>query len=346
MEGQLFQSGSTQRIDVTCSVDNHSLIVTDGEEQLIFRREEITVQSKLGSLPREITLGDGRLLVIPSSSSLDAWLDGNKGGLLSLLENNRRVLWVSLIATPLLLYLVFGKLIPATAVHFAAYVPMSVKVVASEQTLSALDYSMLSPSELPEDTRVLIRQGFDQVLSDIHTEHEKFTVLFRHSDSMGPNAFALPDGTIVFTDQLVELVDNKQTLLDAILLHEVGHVEHNHSMQLVAESLFATLGISVFFGDISGAVEAFFGVGSSVIHNKFSQAHEWEADNFALTKLQETHRDPIAFAQAMEKLAKLMADGGGSEISWFQSHPLIQQRIDNAKGYGNSDESDDEQQQP
>lgn len=346
MDGQLFQSGSSQHSDVTCFIDNHSLIVTAGEEKLIFRREALTVKSKLGTLPREITLDDGRLLVIPSTSLLDSWLDGNKGGRLSLLENNHRVLWISLIAVPLLLYLVFGKLIPATAVHFAAYVPMSVKVVASEQTLSALDYSMLSPSELPKESRLSIEQGFNEVFKEIRTEHEKFTVLFRHSDTMGPNAFALPDGTIVFTDQLVELVEKKQTLLDAILLHEIGHVEHNHSMQLVAESLFATLGISIFFGDLSGAVETFFGVGSSVIHNKFSQAHEWEADNFALTKLQETHRDPVAFAQAMEKLASLMADEGEGELSWFQSHPLIQQRIENATGYGDGGKRDEEKQYP
>ncbi|MBU3021687.1 M48 family metallopeptidase [Aestuariibacter sp. A3R04] len=338
MEGQLFQPGSAQQCTVTCALRDGTLVVDDGEAQRIYRRNEVTVQSKLGNLPREITLGNGMLLVLPGTLSLDKWLDGNKGGRLSFLESNRRVIVGSFVVVPLLLYLVFGKLIPAMALHFAAFVPMNAKVVASEQTLTALDYSALSPSELSAETRQSISQGFKDVLRDIRTQHQHFTVLFRHSDIMGPNAFALPDGTIVFTDQLVELVSQNQALLDAIFLHEIGHVEHNHSMQLVAESLFATVGFSLLFGDVSGAVEAFFGVGSSVVHNKFSQAHEWEADNFALTTLKESHRDPAAFKQAMEKLATLMSGSTGEEMSWFQSHPLIQQRIENAEGYSSTND--------
>ncbi len=54
------------------------------------------------------------------------------------------------------------------------------------------------------------------------------SVLFRKSrdPAMGPNAFALPGGTIVVTDELVELLgDHEDCACSGVLAHELGHVE-------------------------------------------------------------------------------------------------------------------------
>nr|WP_252728472.1 M48 family metallopeptidase [Alteromonas sp. C1M14] len=189
---------------------------------------------------------------------------------------------------------------------------------------------MLEPSSLSAAEQQRIQVHFSQVLANIHTQHDPFTILFRQGNAMGPNAFALPDGTIVFTDEIILLVDKQQDLLDAILLHEIGHVEHNHAMQLVAESLFTTVIISTYFGDVSGALDLFMGVGSTVVHNQFSQKHEWEADNYAISQLHQLSREPDTFAQAMKKLATLMPTTNENLSQWFSTHPHIDARIDNA----------------
>src|SRR5690606_15515209 len=110
--------------------------------------------------------------------------------------------------------------------------------------------------------------------------------------------------------------------LDAILLHEIGHVEHNHSMQMIAESLVATLTISYVFGDLSGAIESFMGIGSAVVQNQFSQEHEWDADNFALKQLKQLSRNPDDFAAAMRKLAERQPENSEA-AAWFNSHPML-----------------------
>lgn len=71
----------------------------------------------------------------------------------------------------------FAYLLPWSAVYFGAYVPYSVKQIASEQTLKALDYSMLEPSRISVSEQQRLRDNFNQVLSAIHTQHEHFILM-------------------------------------------------------------------------------------------------------------------------------------------------------------------------
>lgn len=333
MEGVLYPAKGGPALSVCCCLHNERLVIHHAHNQALlgqYASSACVAESKLGNLPREIYLPDGDKLVCYGVRALDEWLDKKKRTTLFAMESQRKWLIISLLLVPLSLYGLFGFLVPWAAVNFAAYVPDSVKHLASKQTLKALDHSVLGPSQLSATEKAHMRGQFDQVLAVIHTQHNHFNIVFRQGNIMGPNAFALPDGTIVFTDEIIELLDNQQDLLDAILLHEVGHVERNHAMQMVAESLFATIVISTYFGDVTGALDLFMGAGSTLVHNQFSQEHEWEADNYALRQLKLMHRDPATFAQAMEKLASLMPSTDESVSQWFSSHPHIEARIENA----------------
>ena len=46
---------------------------------------------------------------------------------------------------------------------------------------------------------------------------------FRHGGYIDANAFALPSGIIVMTDELVELAKSDDELI-SVLAHEIGHV--------------------------------------------------------------------------------------------------------------------------
>ena len=376
IHGQLYQSKDSAVTSVIANIENNTLIIrllngdkrvkdeqcvttsrleidasdiaengesagvgrSESTEPLRFQQSEVNAKSKLGNLPREIILPNARLLVCTPSPLLNQWLDGGAGSRISQMETKKPWLIASVLLVPLLLYVIFVQGMPWAAVKFADQIPYSIKTVASQHTLSALDYSMLEPSTLPDWQREQLMMGFNAVVEQVSepgTEND-IRVHFRNSELIGPNAFALPDGTIVFTDDLVALVDGDQALLDAILLHEIGHVAQNHSMQMVAESLFATLAISYFFGDLSGAIESFMGIGSSVVQNQYSQKHEWQADNFAISKLKLMHRDTADFADVMRKLSN-DSEQQGSENSWFQSHPSTKARIENAESASYND---------
>ena len=54
-------------------------------------------------------------------------------------------------------------------------------------------------------------------------------LLFRDGGKFGANAFALPSGKIIVTDQLASLLNDEQIV--GVLAHELGHVVYRHGMR-------------------------------------------------------------------------------------------------------------------
>jgi len=142
-------------------------------------------------------------------------------------------------------------------------------------------------------------------LQELELDPSRYQLLFRASDSIGANAFALPNGTVIVTDELVELLDEKPQAMLSILLHEIGHVEHRHSLKLVGRSLSTSIVFAVFLGDIEGMGELLLGAGSSLLSSAFSREMETEADEYSFDKLEQLGISPAVFADAMEALQSL-----------------------------------------
>ena len=66
---------------------------------------------------------------------------------------------------------------------------------------------------------------------------------------MGANAFALPNGTIVVTDDLVKLAEHDDELV-AVLAHEIGHVVSRHALRRVLQDSGVMLLVAGITGDI------------------------------------------------------------------------------------------------
>ena len=293
--------------------------------------EDLEITGKLSSLEREVTLPDGSLLLLPNEPQVNRWLDrGSFSSRLYDWEGKTRYIVASVVLAPVFLFALWRYVLPAMAIQFAAVVPEAYVEMASEHTLAALDSTVLDSSELDSDELQSYLVYWWRNIDDLGLQPNDYQIDFRHSEIIGPNAFALPDGQIIITDQLVELLDGDREVLLAILLHEIGHVEHRHSMRLVAQTLVATIVVSTLFGDLSGMAEVFVGTSTTVLQNKFTQQLEWEADDYALQRLQNIPQGPENFAQAMEKLAELIGDQGLAE-AWLSSHPSLQRRIDNAR---------------
>lgn len=333
-EGQLYLAGRSQCLPVKIQFEAQQLRIRHSESDEIIHDcsfSDISVSSKLASVPREIVLPNRDLISLVSSPQIDRWLDQDSStGAIARFEKSKSWIAASVVLVPLGLFAIFKYLIPALAIVFAAYVPEGVSDLASRHTLLALDKTILDQTELSLDKQQQFQQEWASILAKLDTDHAEFDIQFRKSDKMGANAFALPNGTIVFTDELIALVDNNANLLSAILLHEIGHVEHRHSMQLIAETLVTSLAINYFFGDLEGMVEFFVGLSSTVVQNQFSQKLEWEADNYALSQMSKLDMNQEHFAQAMEKLAEQVSDHSKIE-SLLSSHPLLEDRINNAR---------------
>lgn len=293
------------------------------------RRCTLKISDKLGSIPREIILPNSDLLVLESDDLVDAWLANGKKDL-SRLERSPKAVIASIVAVPLALYFIFAIAVPKAAIVFAPLVPDSVIEISSDHTLRSLDLALLEPSNADQDKTLHLKKAWTELLTTMQLKHERYTILFRNSEKMGPNAFALPNGTIVFTDQLLELVNYDEDILTAIFMHEIGHVEQHHSVRLVSQVIVSSIAISYFIGDVGALVDIFASTGNTIATNKFTQNLEWEADNFALSKLQSVGKDPLDFARGMQKFSELSEHNLGELEQLFSSHPLTDERINNA----------------
>ncbi|MFD2016752.1 M48 family metallopeptidase [Vibrio olivae] len=61
------------------------------------------------------------------------------------------------------------------------------------------------------------------------------------------NAFALPGGKMVILDDLVAMMENPRQL-DAIIMHELGHIYHRHMLTRLVQSSIISVAVAVMTG--------------------------------------------------------------------------------------------------
>ncbi len=173
------------------------------------------------------------------------------------------------------------------------------------------------------------------------------TVEFRQGKEVGANALALPDGKIIFTDELVALSQNDLELL-AIFVHEVGHVAHRHVLRrVIQDSLLAVL-VLMMTGDVSSASSLVYAIPSLLLELSYSREFESDADDFAYEFLVQNEIETIHFANIMTRLmesankvdhsneAELTAadrsdyderNGFENMLPYLSTHPATKKRI-------------------
>ena len=348
ISGQYVWPDSAQAVTATASVQGEVLSITDDTGRLLHQshKDQVTFASVIPGLPVEAILPD-QARFIPDDPRW-RWPQLSRSQRLpEFLERHWLSVIIALILVPGFVWVMIKHIIPAASAPLAYLIPDAVVSELSEQTLRLLDETQLSPSSLTTAEQQVIRQQWHLNLQHLglqppgqqHTElpspaeaKEKYRLLFR-SFSAGPNAFALPDGSVIVTDEIVSLTHDKPELLHAILLHEVGHVEHNHGMEMLAQSIATSLLFAMMFGDIEGSGELLLGVGTVLLQSAFSRDMEREADRFASNALQKLKQSPLLFAEALQRLQQAHAQKADEPhdtqpwFDYFSSHPNTAERI-------------------
>ena len=219
----------------------------------------------------------------------------------------------ALLALVLLLALLAGAWfqgIPWAAERIAARLPASVDATLGRAALRSLErQGIVAPSRL-SDTRIA---QVEALLPRALPAHPRIPVrlLVRDGTRLGANALALPDGTLVVTDQMVKLVmengeldDDGKAMLVAVLGHEAGHLERRHAARVMAGSSLAAAISATLFGDFS-AVAA--GLPTVLAQMQYSRAMEYEADSDALALMRREGIAPQAFADILQRLENSQA---------------------------------------
>jgi Zn-dependent protease with chaperone function len=312
------------------------LLTNQGQLQFIFQDQQVveffdnlTISARLGNTPRLLDLPNGLRLETDANELIDQFLKRQTGAeptfYLHRMEKSLRWVMVLLVVVAFSAFGLYQYGIPLFSRMASPFVPDTVRSIASQQTLMQMDEFLLDETTLFSWEQNHYRQLFAETLQPI--VGQDIDLQFRNSAAMGANAFALPDGTVVFTDQLIELINDDEFL--AIAAHEAGHVDGDHGMRSVISSTSLLLAITLITGDSEAISELLVTAPTLLMQMSYSRDLEAEADNAAIECMQMAGIDLEAFATGMEKILHEhdMTEDNNDWLTYFSTHPDPHERI-------------------
>lgn len=334
--GHYYPGGSSKQIAAECVVsDNHLLTIVDRVSKILLLQtdlSDVSFSARIASTSRFLSFPDQSKFETLDNDAIDALLHrfnpSNRTKLLHYLESKIGYFIIALLVLVLVIWGFISYGLPWSSKILAFALPDAVLEEADRRSLSILDETLTGPTRLDPEVQTRVAGSFQTIL-DAHREYN-ITVLFRNSTVLGPNAFALPNGTIVFTDSIINLSENDLELV-SVLAHEIGHVVNRHGMRnLVQDSLLGFFMIAVT-GDISGASELFVGVPVLLTQLAYTREFERESDRYALNTLQKLGISPIHFADIMRRLdnqrKQVTGDNQKQLLGYLSTHPDIEERL-------------------
>lgn len=285
---------------------------------------------------RQSELPDGSLIQHAEAVEWDAWrrASGQQDGVVVGWMQSWRATLVAMGATMLFLAAAWTWGVPWLSQTLAQQVPRSLEARLGEQGMRQLDRAFLQPSALSPQQQEALRARFKWAVERAYSQGDAppWQLSFHRSKALGANAFALPGGHIVITDELVKLLADQPDALNGVLAHELGHVHHRHGLDLMVRASLVSALVGVVLGDASGFLAT---VPATLATQSYSRDAEREADAFAARLLDQSGVSPsvmVAFferIQQAEKPAGQSSDReeGGTLPIAISSHPDHAERI-------------------
>jgi Zn-dependent protease with chaperone function len=302
-----------------------------GAEQLQLDPRRVEVSDRIGSIPRRVRLDSGAEFETRDNDGVDALLNSATGQRAARhvapvdgMERRWSFAVAALVAVVASSYLLLKFGLPAMSAWAANRLPPAADRLIGVQTLQILDRSLLDPSQLHAQRQAQLANMFRRMTADLHDGHE-YRLEFRGGKRLGPNAFALPAGIIVMTDELVALAGHDEELM-AVLAHEVGHVRGRHALrQLIQGAGISTLAV-VVLGDVS-SVTAIASAAPALLQAKNSRDLEREADSFARDWLARQDISATRFDDILCRMTERYRKREGGAMQFMASHPPTEERV-------------------
>jgi Zn-dependent protease with chaperone function len=330
--GRYFDGSSTRGQDVQVEVQAGALQI-DGIN--ISRRvagPDVTVSLSSGRAPARFALNDGCHCEIsePKAAAELALALGKRPGLVERMQTHPVAVVSTLLAFVCLVVAIWQWGIPLASDFIAARVPASWEVSLGKSVLDQLDQGgIFRPSNLPAKRQDFLRASFQALVKP--ADAPRYRIEFRALGT--PNAFALPGGTIVVSDELVALADHDDQALMTILGHELGHIQYRHATRALVRSALLSAFAAWYFGDVSSFAA---GAAASLTSLKHSRAAESEADLYALSLMRNNAIPTQGAALLLQKLANWPTNSKTHRTpskytmqfpEYLSTHPDIQGRI-------------------
>ncbi|MEM9318801.1 MAG: M48 family metallopeptidase [Pseudomonadota bacterium] len=302
------------------------LLADDGSVAASAPLSALVVDPQLGSTARRMTFPDGTMFETNDHSGVEALVGRDRWSILHGLEQFHPRLIAITIAALVGMFLVYRFALEYLVVAAIALTPGPVIEQLDRGTMQTLDFTVTDPTELTPARQDEVRAVFANVVAALpadQAERHSFELLFRDAPRMGPNAFALPGGTIVFTDQFVETFPDAD-MIAGVMGHEIGHVIDQHGLQQFYRALGLYFLITMLAGETGPLMEDVLLEGNALLSLSYSRRHEREADEFGLRLAHAAGYDPFALRAFFVELSTLTGD----RPEFLSTHPSSSDRAD------------------
>ena len=294
---------------------------------LSFALQECQLTPPLGKTRRSVLLPDGGRL---DTYDLRAFgmLESRRGGnhilrLVDFIESRWRLVVGCLAGLIACVWLFTAHGMPFAAKKIAFSLPPEIMEGVSQKTLQSLDDGFWEATTLPAERIEHLQRIFGQLMDEIGSDFH-YRLELRSSPRTGPNAFALPSGVIVLTDELVALAKNDRELI-AILVHEIAHVENRHSLRMLFQNTGVFVLISLLVGDVSTITSIAATLPTVLLESGYSRQFEQEADFAAGIYMVEKGWGTQPLQDLLQRLSQVRPQMPG--LAAMSTHPGTRQRI-------------------
>ncbi len=281
---------------------------------------------------------EGGSVQCTDAAAWDDWSrrSGRREPLVVTMQQSWRWVLASVLALVVLMAAIQQWGLPAAARAVVAATPLSVDSSLGGASLAVIDEHLMRPSKLAATEQARLRAALAQAVSVMPAGSVPAWQLVFRKSRIGPNAFALPGGTLVMTDELVELVGRDDKVIVAVLAHELGHVRHRHGLRMLVQAAALSGLAGMVVGDFSTVLA---GVPALLGQASYSREAEREADREAVRILKAAGISPEVMVTLFEKLEAKKGKAGEDDDngrapdrdSWlgiaFASHPPDADRV-------------------
>jgi Zn-dependent protease with chaperone function/tetratricopeptide (TPR) repeat protein len=324
LQAHFFDGKSSLKRPVSVMINGNKLKVVGRDVDEEFDARGVRRSLRIGNTPRWLYLPGGGACVTADNDAVDRMTrDRRYEQILHRWESRPVYAVISIGLVLATLWVLLDRVLPAAIEQIAARIPVEAEAALGRETLAGMEKYLLKPSELPPKRKEALAAKFNAMAraADPPVPHR---LEFRASPVIGANAFALPSGIIVMTDELVRRARNDQEVL-AVLAHELGHVHHRHTMRSLLEASATALIIAAVTGDIASTTSLAAAAPTVLLQTKYSRDNEREADSYAIALMRKTGIEPHHFAAILARLEDDDERRGGIP-GFLLSHPPTEER--------------------